>query len=138
MMSRPVAGVRNTNSPKGAKENLQAVLKLLPHACLQAAGEDSRSSHIGGVKELEKDAGVSTKGIGAAAVAGHSHSYGHSHHHHDHGHGGHKVPKAHTSPSERPLQSNDPKVGATFRVRSSPYPMLSVAQAVENILQHTP
>ncbi|KAE9578098.1 hypothetical protein CGMCC3_g5912 [Colletotrichum fructicola] len=39
MMSRPVAGVRNKTviitlpgSPKGAKENLQAVLKTLPHA----------------------------------------------------------------------------------------------------------
>ncbi|KAM0327945.1 hypothetical protein ACHAQA_005344 [Verticillium albo-atrum] len=45
MMSRPVAGVRHSTlivtlpgSPKGAKENLQAILKTLPHACLQAAG----------------------------------------------------------------------------------------------------
>ncbi|KAF3021998.1 hypothetical protein E8E14_011455 [Neopestalotiopsis sp. 37M] len=50
MMSRPVAGVRDNSliitlpgSPKGAKENLQAVLKTLPHACLQAAGMDSRN-----------------------------------------------------------------------------------------------
>ncbi|KAI8289225.1 hypothetical protein K4K60_009270 [Colletotrichum sp. SAR11_57] len=52
MMSRPVAGVRNKTviitlpgSPKGAKENLQAVLKTLPHACVQAAGADSRILH---------------------------------------------------------------------------------------------
>src|SRR5271170_2077165 len=64
-MSRPVAGVRNKTliltlpgSPKGAKENLEAVLKLLPHACMQIAGEDSRVLHDGGVKKLEKDAGV--------------------------------------------------------------------------------
>ncbi|OHW91357.1 molybdenum cofactor synthesis domain-containing protein [Colletotrichum incanum] len=55
MMSRPVAGTRNTTvivtlpgSPKGAKENLQAILKTLPHACVQAAGADSRILHEGG------------------------------------------------------------------------------------------
>lgn len=67
-MSRPVAGVRNKTliltlpgSPKGAKENLQAVLKLLPHACQQAAGANSRQLHAGGVEKLEKDAGLEGK-----------------------------------------------------------------------------
>ena len=71
-MSRPVAGVRKKTlimtlpgSPKGAKENLEAVLKLLPHACIQAAGADSRAIHVGGVKKLEADAGVQS---GAASV----------------------------------------------------------------------
>lgn len=154
MMSRPVAGVRNKSiivtlpgSPKGAKENLQAILKLLPHACLQAAGEDSRQAHVGGVKKLEKEAGVSAAtGAGgakpSAGAAVESHDHSHHHHHHDHshghGHGGHKVPKAHTTPSERPPQSNDPRLGATARARSSPYPMLSVADAVAKILEQTP
>ncbi|KAK6432249.1 hypothetical protein LTR95_011584, partial [Oleoguttula sp. CCFEE 5521] len=64
VMSRPVTGVRNKSliitlpgSPKGAVENLQSILKLLPHACQQAAGADSRSLHIGGTQKLEKDAG---------------------------------------------------------------------------------
>jgi gephyrin len=68
MMARPVAGVRSKSliitlpgSPKGAKENLDAILKLLPHACLQAAGANSRALHAGGVKKLEKEAGVSSK-----------------------------------------------------------------------------
>jgi len=68
-MARPVAGVRKgtliltlPGSPKGAKENLEAVLKLLPHACVQAAGAASRPLHVGGVKKLEKDAGVSSGG----------------------------------------------------------------------------
>jgi gephyrin len=146
MMSRPVAGVRNKTiiltlpgSPKGAKENLQAVLKLLPHACSQAAGEDSRAAHIGGVKKLEKDAGVAAIASGKGGSHPHSHDHSHSHshsHHHGHGHGGHKVPKAHTTPSERP-QSNDPRLGATARARSSPYPMLTVADAVATILKQT-
>lgn len=69
-MSRPVAGVRNNTiiitlpgSPKGAKENLQSVLRLLPHACQQAAGGDSRTMHAGGVKKLEKEAGVTAKNV---------------------------------------------------------------------------
>jgi gephyrin len=140
MMSRPVAGVRNKTiiltlpgSPKGAKENLQAVLKLLPHACMQAAGEDSRTAHVGGVKKLEHDAGLSSN----VAKAENSHNHDHHHHHHHGGHGGHKVPKAHTAPAERP-QSNDPRLGATARARSSPYPMLSVADAVAAVLTRTP
>jgi gephyrin len=71
LMARPVAGVRKhtliltlPGSPKGAKENLEAILRLLPHACIQAAGAESRLLHIGGVKKLEKDAGISPVAIG--------------------------------------------------------------------------
>ncbi|OQV10280.1 molybdenum cofactor synthesi domain-containing protein [Cladophialophora immunda] len=164
MMSRPVAGVRYKSiiitlpgSPKGAKENLQAVLKLLPHACLQAAGQDSRAAHVGGVKKLEKEAGVGPSASGgatpatssatagpAATTGGHDHNHHHNHDHdHSHGggggHGGHRIPKAHTTPSERPqLQSNDPRLGATARYRSSPYPMLNVSDAVSKILENAP
>lgn len=154
MMSRPVAGVRNKTviitvpgSPKGAKENLQAVLKLLPHACSQAAGEDSRTAHVGGVKKLEKDAGIEEKKsqtpVATFSAKSHTHNQDNSHSHshsHDHGHdhGGHQIPKAHTDPSERPPQSNDPRLGASHRARQSPYPMLSVDEAVRVILEHTP
>jgi gephyrin len=69
MMARPVAGVRGKTliitlpgSPKGAKENLEAIVKLLPHACTQAAGANSRNLHAGGIKKLEKEAGVSPSG----------------------------------------------------------------------------
>ncbi|KAK2071118.1 hypothetical protein P8C59_005568 [Phyllachora maydis] len=65
MMSRPVAGVRHRTvvvtlpgSPKGARENLQAIVKTLPHACEQAAGADSRSLHAGGLEKLEREAGI--------------------------------------------------------------------------------
>ncbi|KAJ5943309.1 hypothetical protein N7516_003477 [Penicillium verrucosum] len=133
MMARPVAGVRNKTliitlpgSPKGAMENLEAVVKLLPHACLQSAGANSRDLHSGGVKKLESEAGVGD----------HKHHHHHHHHGHDHGHG-HKAPKAHTSPSERP-QSNDPSAGPNRRYRSSPYPMLSVDEALRRINEQTP
>ncbi|KAF2744299.1 hypothetical protein M011DRAFT_470712 [Sporormia fimetaria CBS 119925] len=146
LMARPVAGVRKKTliltfpgSPKGAKENLEAVLKLLPHACVQAAGAESRPLHVGGVKKLEQESGVSSQATKFGSASGHHH---HHHHHghghgHSHGHGGHAVPKAHTKPEDRP-QSNDPSAGPTRRYRSSPYPMLSVTEALDLIAQHTP
>ncbi|KAK6583913.1 hypothetical protein PZA11_003643 [Diplocarpon coronariae] len=140
LMSRPVAGVRNKTiiitlpgSPKGAKENLKSVLKLLPHACLQAAGADSRTIHAGGVKRLEKEAGLSAAGSGGHS---HSHDYSHGHSHGGHGHG-HAVPVRHTAPSENP-RSNDLALGPTRRHRSSPYPMLAVDEAIKLIKEHTP
>ncbi|KAJ5636361.1 MoeA C-terminal domain IV [Penicillium longicatenatum] len=134
MMARPVAGVRDKSliitlpgSPKGAMENLEAVVKLLPHACIQSAGANSRTLHAGGMKKLESDAGVSSDN--------HHH---HHHHHHAHGHGhGHAVPKAHTFPADRP-QSNDPSAGPNQRYRSSPYPMLSVEEALRTVSEQTP
>ena len=129
-MARPVAGTRSQTliltlpgSPKGAKENLQAVIKLLPHACQQAAGQSSREAHSGGVSKLEKDAGVSSSKSQSQDDHGHSHG-------HDHGHGGHVVPKSHTS--------NDPSLGPTHRARESPYPLLSVPDALALIDSQTP
>ncbi|RMD45021.1 hypothetical protein DV735_g32, partial [Chaetothyriales sp. CBS 134920] len=119
MMSRPVAGVRHKSliltlpgSPKGAKENLEAVIRLLPHACKQAAGENSRQAHEGGVKKLERDVGLAsptTAGGGTSPI-----------------------------PITGAPQSNDPRLGATARARNSPYPMLSVADAVRKIWEHSP
>lgn len=140
-MSRPVAGVRNKSiimtlpgSPKGAKENLQSVLNLLPHACLQAAGADSRALHAGGVKKLEKDAGINSSPEAHSHSHGHSHGQSHSHSGHNHGH---SMPVRHTAPNENP-RSNDPSLGPTRRNRSSPYPILSVADALKLIQEHTP
>ncbi|TGJ78240.1 hypothetical protein E0Z10_g10523 [Xylaria hypoxylon] len=145
MMSRPVAGVRNNTvivtlpgSPKGAKENLEAILKMLPHACQQAAGMDSRTLHAGGVKKLEADAGISPHTHSHAHHDhGHNHAHGHSHghgHDHNHGHGG---LVRHTNPSTN-LISNDPSLGPSRRSRESPYPMLSVDDALQKIREYTP
>lgn len=140
-MSRPVAGVRNKTlvvtlpgSPKGAKENLLAILKLLPHACLLAAGVDSRALHVGGVKKLEKDARIRKEvDIDVTEIK-------HDHHHHTchaHTHFGHPVPKAHTKGDDG-LKSNDLRGGPSRRNRSSPYPMISVEEALGLILKNTP
>ncbi|KAK4134110.1 hypothetical protein BT67DRAFT_402942 [Trichocladium antarcticum] len=125
-MSRPVAGVRNQTviitvpgSPKAARENLQAVIKTLPHACLQAAGANSRALHAGGVKKLEQEAGVSPTGPQSHT---HAHSCGHS-----------PLVRHTTAP-----KSNDPSLGPSRRHRASPYPLLPVPAALALITQHTP
>ncbi|KAI9705517.1 MAG: hypothetical protein M1836_006272 [Candelina mexicana] len=145
LMSRPVAGVRNKSiiitlpgSPKGAKENLQSVIKLLPHACVQAAGADSRSIHAGGVDKLEKEAGLKQGARPAVEPTRDHHHYHHHHSHaHGHSHGGHAVPIPHVNPEYHPL-SNDPEAGPTRRNRSSPYPMLTVDEALKLIINKTP
>ncbi|QPC78639.1 hypothetical protein HYE68_009391 [Fusarium pseudograminearum] len=143
MMSRPAAGVRNSTiivtlpgSPKGAKENLQAVIKTLPHACIQAAGGNSRAIHSGGVKKLEAEAGISSKNEQPPATG---HGCGHHHHGHNHGSGhGHSHGNLvrHTKPGT--TLSNDPALGPSRRYRESPYPMLPVEEALALIEQHTP
>ncbi|KAK4175318.1 putative Gephyrin [Triangularia setosa] len=155
MMSRPVAGVRHNTviitlpgSPKGAKENLQAVIKTLPHACLQAAGANSRTLHSGGVKKLEQEAGLGSQGQAQAQAHTHAHTHTHSHHH-DHGHNCHRHTHSHGHShghnhgnlvrltSENP-KSNDPSLGPSRRHRSSPYPMLSVDDALSLIAKCIP
>ncbi|CAF3510332.1 hypothetical protein SNK05_011313 [Fusarium graminearum] len=143
MMSRPAAGVRNSTiivtlpgSPKGAKENLQAIIKTLPHACIQAAGANSRAIHSGGVKKLEAEAGISSKNKQPPATG---HGCGHHHHGHSHGSGhGHSHGNLvrHTKPGT--TLSNDPALGPSRRYRESPYPMLPVKEALALIEQHTP
>ncbi|KAL7805989.1 hypothetical protein V8C44DRAFT_339950 [Trichoderma aethiopicum] len=156
MMSRPTAGVRNKTvivtlpgSPKGAKENLQAIIKTLPHACLQAAGSNSRALHAGGVKKLEADAGIDKSSSQASAQTPASAQAQHHHHHHGHSHGhshgpgqghGHASLQRFTTPSSTSTAhlSNDISLGPTRRYRESPYPMISVDDALALIAEHTP
>ncbi|KAL8685900.1 MAG: hypothetical protein Q9218_007477 [Villophora microphyllina] len=136
----PVAGVRNKSiiitlpgSPKGAKENLQSIIKQLPHACKQATGEDSRAAHIGGVKALEVKAGMHTTEPTVQHNDNHHHHQHLTHHHH----GGHAAPKPHTNPSDR-LLSNDPDQGPSENQRESQYPKTPMDEALTLVLENTP
>ena len=140
-MARLVAGVRNKTliitvpgSPKGAKENLESILKLLPHACVQAAGADSRGLHAGGIKKLEQEADIATE-----VQADTQDEHGQHRHTHPRGHfhDGHTVPVPHTTEASVP-RSSDPQEGPTRRHRASPYPMLSVDEALRLIALRTP
>lgn len=146
MMSRPAAGVRKgtvvvtlPGSPKGAKENLEAIIRTLPHACLQAAGANSRRLHAGGVGKLEEEAGIAEGQSSSAGHHGHHHQHEKQHHDcgRDHGHGhGHGALVRHPPPAT--ALSNDPSLGPGRRHRESPYPMLPVDEALRLIVEHTP
>jgi gephyrin len=111
-MARPVAGVRGgtiviavPGSPKAAKENLEAVIKLLPHACDLACGGNSRAMHA------ERHVAESGKSVMDDKLRVHSslppkEKHEHGHHHHSHGHG-HAGVKAHTTEEQRALLSNE-------------------------------
>lgn len=147
MMSRPVAGVRNRTvivtlpgSPKGAKENLRAIIKLLPHACLQAAGADSRSLHAGGIRNLEQEAGLESPKQQPLSTHHHHHDHDHSHPH------AHQNPSTDTQPfpeihpqsKDSPVfLTNDPAAGPTMRLRQSPYPMVSIEEALTTVSRYS-
>lgn len=59
----------------------------------------------------------------------------HDHHSHGHAHAscGHVAPRAHTA--DRDLRSNDLREGPARRYRESPYPMLSVEEALRRVLE---
>lgn len=124
-MARPVAGVCDgtvvvtlPGSPKGARENLAAILHLLPHACELARGASSRQLHAQGVGAVAKELGV-----------GHEHQHQHQHPHHHHHH--------HLHHHHAPV-SNSLTGPVTKRNRTSPYPMISMEEAWRLVEEFTP
>lgn len=122
-MARLVAGVSHKSlvitvpgSPKGAVENAEAILKLLPHASDLTSGRvGSRALHAASTAATEtKDR--------PSHLSQQDHDCKHTHRH----------------DSGRIIQSNDPSLAVTKRARSSPYPMTPVSDALELILNHTP
>lgn len=152
VLARPVAGVRKgtvivtlPGSPKGARENLRAVLSALAHAVELAQGDSGQRVHAQMGKASEPPQEEAKHDCSSAddyrpperhgGHGGHSHDDvehlhdrdhdlgGHSHSHsHSHSHGGgrHKGGNSLTTPVAR-------------RARTSPYPMITVEEALETI-----
>lgn len=141
-LSRPVAGVAGDNravivtlpgSPKGAVENLLAIVSMLPHALDLVGGANSRRLHDSEEAVAEEVADVEHQRRRAS-----SSSAPHHHHcHHQHGHGqahGHR----HGGVKMFEMISNDPSRPVTQRARESPYEMVNVEHALKLVFDNTP
>ncbi|KAJ7206785.1 MoaB/Mog domain-containing protein [Mycena pura] len=115
-LSRPVAGtIENTlvvtlpGSVKAVKENMDALLSggVVTHAIELIKGGTGKQVH----------AALAAEGAGSVPSAGQQHH----HHHHDH-----HIPQPRTL-------SHDPSAAASARHRVSPYPLISLEQALRII-----
>ncbi|GAA5971006.1 hypothetical protein JCM21900_000930 [Sporobolomyces salmonicolor] len=142
-LSRPVAGVALSprpdvngagtlivtlpGSPKAATENLENLLRVLPHALELSGGARSRTTQVH--QRLEKGEDGMTGVQDVLKEHGREHSHLHHHHHHHH---------SHAAPRPRTLLSQDPSFAIASRQRHSPWPLISVRDALALIFEHTP
>ncbi|KZT66051.1 hypothetical protein DAEQUDRAFT_489147 [Daedalea quercina L-15889] len=125
-LARPVAGtVKDTlvvtlpGSVKAVRENLEALLGggVVDHALQLVKGASSRMLH-------------SDVPGASAAPSVHSERHAHAHHHHHHAHG-----HDHHAPQPRSTLSHDPSQPVTTRHRESPYPLVTVDEALASVLR---
>ncbi|CEQ41562.1 SPOSA6832_03290, partial [Sporobolomyces salmonicolor] len=145
-LSRPVAGVALSprpdvngagtlivtlpGSPKAATENLENLLRVLPHALELSGGARSRTTQVHQRLEKGEDGMAGVQDVLKEHGREHSHLHHHHHHHHHH--------HSHAAPRPRTLLSQDPSFAIASRQRHSPWPLISVRDALALIFEHTP
>lgn len=127
-------------SPKAVKQCCEILLAsdgLLTHALELLRGGDGKQKH----KEMqlsgtETDTG---KAHGHQGHSSHHRDHHHNHHQHSHHHHGHEAPKPRTAETEslQQYKTHDPSLSVTARHRSSPYPIISLQEALDRILMET-
>ncbi|EFI27789.1 molybdenum cofactor biosynthesis protein [Coprinopsis cinerea okayama7 len=135
-LSRPAAGTSGSTivttlpgSVKAVKECLDALFMggVITHAIDLARGGTGKQVH----------AALGTSHGASEVQHSHGHGHGHGHGHHgcgrDHAHGGHHPPK----PRSGGLLSHDPNAPASARHRQSPYPIISLEEALKLVDEHT-
>lgn len=147
MMSRPVAGTRNNTliitlpgSPKGALENLEAVIPTLGHALSQIGNKDSRALHLKLERTLENAPPGNGDRVDKVAISDklqHTKSHHHHHHHHHNHNHNHGSKGNNCGLAKHELISNDLDKPIVARARSSPFPMVSMDEAFSAIKKHT-
>ncbi|KAJ3416540.1 hypothetical protein HDV05_001277 [Chytridiales sp. JEL 0842] len=164
-LSRPVAGVRYKTliitlpgSPKGAIENLNAVIPVLKHALElirgeQDAGEALHRKMQGADSSSPSPTSSLTSSTKLAAAHQHQHHGGCSHHHKKHGHRSRQKSgdgelqgneadvesnsDIHAASSSHKQLSADLGAPVSQRHRQSPYPLTPFSEALDIVLQHS-
>ncbi|KAL1916881.1 uncharacterized protein VTP21DRAFT_5078 [Calcarisporiella thermophila] len=142
-LSRPVAGIRGgtiiatlPGSPKGAKESLEAIVGVLPHAIELLRGGNGRRVHDKLKEQQTASKNEQSLSSGDSSRCSHRlHSHHHHHHHHHHNHGGeHSLLDVTRDASQLPTGIYSPAVAK--RARHSPFPMKPVEEALEVIAKY--
>ncbi|EIW76267.1 molybdenum cofactor biosynthesis protein [Coniophora puteana RWD-64-598 SS2] len=129
LLSRPVAGTIGSTlvttlpgSPKAVSQILEGFFEqgLIHHVLDLLRGGSGKTLH--------------------SQMQGQGGSHGHHHHNHGHGHGhghAHHHGHGHVAPKPRTNFSHDPSMPATARHRVSPYPIISLEDALQHIFNET-
>ncbi|KAF6748996.1 molybdenum cofactor biosynthesis protein [Ephemerocybe angulata] len=133
-LSRPVAGTIGATmittlpgSAKAVQENLDALFVggVIDHAVDLVRGGSGKRVHDSLQSNNPRSEGTSDR-----------HGHHHHHHHHGHGHGhghGHQAPQ----PRSSAALSHDPSAPPSARHRQSPYPIISLDEALQFIDRET-
>lgn len=124
-------------SSKAVQECCEILLSsdgLLCHALDLLAGGDGKEKH----KEMQTQITGTETDTGKARHHHHHHDDGHCHDGHDHDHG-HQAPKPRTEQgnSTEGYKTHDPTKSVSTRHRASPYPIISMQDALDMITQQT-